>query len=135
MRHFSNSLLIIPMAFLVLGCSVSGGGGSSSESAADEQGASDNNVAEYSIGGTLTGLGASKNVVLQNNEGNDLSLSATGNFEFSIAMPSGGNYVVSVLTQPSSETCSVSNGSGTISADNVTNVSVVCSTDTYEEAR
>ena len=43
-------------------------------------------------------------------------------------MASGATYAVTVFTQPSTptQTCTVSNGSGTIGAANVTNVSVAC---------
>ena len=77
------------------------------------------------IGGNLSGL-SSGNVVLQNNGGNNLSLSANGSFAFTTALTSGTAYSVTILTQPAGQTCSVSNGSGTIGSANVTNVSVSC---------
>ena len=76
----------------------------------------------YTVGGTLTGLtGAS--VVLQNNGGSNLTASANGAFTFTTAVESGGAYSVTVLTQPSGQTCTVTSGTGTVSA-NVTNVAV-----------
>ena len=83
----------------------------------------------YTVGGTLSGL--SGTVVLQNNAGDDLSLTADGAFTFATAVADGAAYAVTVLTQPSRQTCSVASGSGTISGANVTSVSVVCSADTY----
>jgi len=84
------------------------------------------------IGGTLTGLATGASVVLQNNGGSDLTLSANGNFTFGTAITSGGNFAVSVLTQPSSpaQTCTVTSGSGTASA-NVTNVAINCQTGVF----
>lgn len=76
----------------------------------------------YTIGGTVAGLAASQTVVLQNNAGDDLTVSADGPFTF--ATPSSG-YAVTVKTQPTDQACAVQNGSGTATG-NVTNVSVVC---------
>ncbi|MDR3519800.1 MAG: DUF5018 domain-containing protein, partial [Candidatus Pacebacteria bacterium] len=84
----------------------------------------------YTIGGTISGLIGT--VVLQNNGGDNLSKSANGSFTFATAINNGSNYIVTVLTQPSGQACSVSNGSGTVSSANVTNVAVSCvSTHTY----
>ena len=82
---------------------------------------------EFTIGGTITGLTGT--VVLQNDGSNDLSLSENGPFTFSMGMADGDTYIVSVLTQPEGQTCTVSNGSGNVSAADVTNVSVTCVTD------
>ncbi len=85
----------------------------------------------YTIGGTLSGL-TGGTVVLQNNDGDNLSVTANGAFTFPTAISAGGGYSVTVKTQPSSpaQMCSVSNGSGTANA-NVSNVSVICSGTTY----
>ena len=65
--------------------------------------------------------------MLQNNGGNDLSVSGNGPFTFSTALAGGAAYAVTVKTNPSGQTCSVSNGSGTVASSNVTNVAVACS--------
>ncbi len=80
----------------------------------------------YIIGGTVSGLSGT-GLVLQNNGGNNLSISGNGSFTFSTAIAAGGAYSVAVLTQPSNpaQTCTVANGSGTANA-NVTNVQVSC---------
>lgn len=80
----------------------------------------------YTVGGTLTGLAASTTVVLQNNAGNNLSLTANGGFAFSASVLSGAGYAVTVLTQPAGRVCSVTNGTGTVGSANVTNVAVNC---------
>ena len=82
----------------------------------------------YTVGGTISGLAGT--VVLQNNSGDNLTLSANGNFTFATALASSTNYSVTVLTQPSGQTCSVSSGMGTATA-NVASVSVSCGTTTY----
>jgi len=80
---------------------------------------------QYTIGGSVSGLVGS--LSLQNNSTNTLTLTANGNFTFTTALDSGSSYSVSVLTQPSGQTCSVSNGSGTLTS-NVANVAVTCVT-------
>src|SRR3984957_5594337 len=88
---------------------------------------------QYSIGGTLSGLASGDSVVLQDNGGNNTTDSANGNISFSTQIDSGSTYAVTVLAQPTGQTCSVMNGSGTASA-NVTNVTVDCSGNSYNIA-
>ncbi|MEM7184165.1 MAG: hypothetical protein AAF518_24920 [Spirochaetota bacterium] len=79
----------------------------------------------YSVSGTITGLSAS-GLVLQNNSADDLTIvSGATSFTFATSVSSGGAYSVSVKSKPLEQTCTVSNGSGTITAD-VSNVSVTC---------
>jgi hypothetical protein len=78
----------------------------------------------YTVGGNVSGL-TGAGLVLQDNGGNNLSVAASGNFAFSVALGSGTAYNVTVLTQPSGQNCSVTNGSGTATA-NVTTVQVAC---------
>ena len=80
--------------------------------------------ATYSIGGTVTGL--SGTVVLQNNGGDDLSVSSSGPFTFNTPLAGGATYNVTVKTNPSGQTCTVSGGSGTVASANVTNIAVAC---------
>ena len=82
----------------------------------------------YTVGGTLSGLAAGNSVVLQNNVGDDLTLTDDGSFVFDTAVDDGEAYAVTVLTQPSgfNQVCSVTNGSGTISGEDVTDVEVFC---------
>ena len=88
------SLLLL--CTLLVGCGGGGGGGSSDP--------------RYSIGGTISGLDGT--VVLQNNGGNNLSRSANDAFTFSTSLTSGSNYAVTVLTQPTGQTCAVASGQG-----------------------
>ena len=80
----------------------------------------------HSIGGTVSGL--SGTVVLQDNGGDNLSVSSNGSFTFATAVIKGGSYDVTVETYPSGRTCTVSNGSGTVAFANVTGVIVSCTT-------
>ncbi len=83
-------------------------------------------TAVYTVGGTLSGLDTGKSLTLQNNGGDDLTLNGNGAFTFATALPSGNSYAVTVLTQPQDQFCAVSNGSGTIASNNITDVAVNC---------
>ena len=84
----------------------------------------------YTISGSVSGLGAGKSVGLLNNGGDAITRNANGGFTFPTAVASGGAYAVTVGTQPAGQTCTVTNGAGTATA-NVTNVTVSCVTVTY----
>ena len=82
----------------------------------------------YPIGGTLSGL--TESVELINNGGDAITLTTNSSFNF-YNLVIGSNYDVRVKTQPAGQTCLVLNGSGTVSTSNITNISVSCSGDTY----
>jgi large repetitive protein len=86
----------------------------------------------FTVGGTVTGL-AGSNLVLQNNDGDNLSVSGNGLFTFATPLAPGAMYSVRVLTHPSGppQSCTVTNGSGTIANSNVTNVTVACATNQF----
>src|ERR1700674_2104233 len=89
-------------------------------------GGSDSAPPMYSVGGTIAGLASGASVVMQNDGGNTTSVAANGTFTFSKQTPSGTNYVVTVLTQPTGQSCTVTSGSGTVSGANVTGVQITC---------
>jgi len=78
----------------------------------------------YSVSGTVSGIDAGQSVILRDNGGDDLTVSANGAFAFVTRIASGGAYAVTV-TAPEGKTCTVTGGSGTVSAT-VTNVAVAC---------
>ena len=86
----------------------------------------------YNIGGSVTGL-AGNGLVLQNNAGDNLSITTDGDFIFSSALADTGSYSVSVLSQPTSpsQTCSVTNSAGVLTGSNISNVSLTCVTNSY----
>jgi hypothetical protein len=80
----------------------------------------------YTVGGTISGLTGS-GLVLQNNNGDDLSIAANATtFEFATPVAHGGGYTVTVLTQPAGEFCSIADASGTATAL-VGDVALTCS--------
>src|SRR5450759_746200 len=93
------------------------------------------NTTSYTIGSTVTGLASSPGplstpLILQNNGGDNLTISAIGAFTFATAVTStsttSATYNVTILTQPFPQTCTVTGGSGTATG-NVTSVVVSCS--------
>lgn len=110
------------MGVVALALAACGGGGGGSGGGGGGGGGSPPPT-QYTIGGTVTGL--SGTVVLQDNGGDNLSVTQSGSFTFATKVNSGGAYAVTVMTQPSGQTCTVASGSGTASA-NVTTVAVTC---------
>jgi hypothetical protein len=86
---------------------------------------------KVTIGGTVAGL-AGAGLVLQNDGGDDLAVSANGTFTFKTSVDAGTPYNVTVMTQPTSpsQLCSIANAAGT-ATDNVTSVTVNCSTGSF----
>lgn len=84
---------------------------------------------QNTVGGAVSGLIGT--VVLQNNGADNLSISSDGSFTFSTPVAVGSPYNVTVLTQPAGQTCTVSNGTGIMGLTSVTNVVVVCASNTY----
>ncbi len=82
-------------------------------------------TSSYSVGGSVTGL-TGTGLVLRNNGVYDVIINSNGGFAFTPDFANGTPYDVVVLTQPNNgQTCSISNGSGTITGGD-TNISVVC---------
>ena len=80
----------------------------------------------YTIGGTVTGIPATQSLVIQNNGGDDLTITADGSFAFSTAIADDSTYEVTVGTDPASATCNITNGAGTVVGADVTNVTINC---------
>ncbi len=80
----------------------------------------------FTIGGTVSGLTGT--VVLQNNTAGDLTITSDSTFTFLTSVATGSNYSVTVSTQPSGQICTVSSGTGSIVAANVSDVAVTCVT-------
>ena len=81
----------------------------------------------YTIGGTVTGPVGSGFTLLDNG-GDTLTISASGSFTFATPVATGAAFAVTVGTQPTAATCTVTNGTGTVGSVNVTTVNVACGT-------
>lgn len=116
-------LLLLTVAALLPGCGGGGGGGGYSGGGGSPS--------SYSVGGSISGLLTGNTVVLQDNGADNQTVNANGTVTFPTAIASGSRYAVTVLTQPTGQTCSVSNGNGTIASANITNITVTCTANTY----
>jgi uncharacterized protein YkwD len=110
---------ILLISALLTACGDGGSGSSSSGS-----GSSSGGSGSYTVGGSVSGLNGAASLSL--NGGTAQSVSSDGSFVFSSSLASGDTYAVTVVTAPTGETCSVSNGSGTVGSANVTNVAITC---------
>jgi len=75
------------------------------------------------ISGTVIGLSNGNELVVQNNDTNTTVVSVNGNFSFATPVSVQESYSVTVLTQPSSQICTVLNGNGTGA---MVNLSITC---------
>ena len=112
-----NRLCALALLNGVMVLAVAGCGGGSSPSSSNPT---------YTVGGTVSGLNANESVTLLNNGGDAQTVSFNGSFSFSIGLPSGGTYGVTVQSQTPGLSCSASNGTGTVGSSNVTSVVVSC---------
>jgi len=130
--HLRNWIYVLITCICFVGCG--GGGGStpatttSSSSLSQTGGAS-----SYTISGTVTGLAAGAQLVLNNNATDVLTINANGIFTFSNPVTTG-SYAVTVATLPTGENCSVANYHGSGISSNVTNVNVTCAPSGYTVA-
>jgi hypothetical protein len=86
----------------------------------------------FSVGGTVTGL-LGTGLVLQNNNGDDLAVSANGRFTFATALADAATYSVTVRpqAQPTGQNCVVANAVGTIASADVATIEVSCVTNQF----
>ncbi len=88
----------------------------------------------FTVGGTISGLLTGQSVVLQDNGGDNLTVSKNGGFTFATSVPAGGAYAVSTLTQPSSGTCHLFERTGSVASGPVTTVTAICGIDYFVNA-
>ena len=81
----------------------------------------------YTVGGTVTGL-LSSGLILQLNGDELEGVTSDGAYTFDTQLEDGSAYQVLILTAPTDPgmQCTVSNGSGALSGENVTDVGVEC---------
>jgi len=88
-------------------------------------------VVGSTVGGTVSGLDEGETLLLKNSDGTELTVMADGTFTFPAKYPNGTTYNVDVKTQPATQTCTLTNSSGTINGVNVTNIVAACAENTY----
>jgi 6-phosphogluconolactonase (cycloisomerase 2 family) len=120
-RRFTVSAILSVLA----ACGGGGGGGSPPPPPPPP-------VTTYTVSAAVTGL-AGSGLTLLDNGGDSKAVTANGSVTFATALASAAPYAVTVGTQPTtpSQTCTVTNGSGSIAAANISNVAVNCATKTF----
>jgi hypothetical protein len=79
------------------------------------------------VGGTVTGLVGG--LVLRNNGGDDLFITADGPFTFQTVIPAGSAYNVTLAAEPAAQACRLANASGTAGTRDITDITVTCVSD------
>lgn len=118
-------------AVALLGALLASCGGADSTGVDVHIGVSSATTSTYTVGGSITGLASGASMVLQDKPGSTMSVSSNGSFTFPTAIASGSSYAVTVLTQPAGQSCSVTNGNGTLASADVTSVAISCSSGSY----
>jgi uncharacterized repeat protein (TIGR03803 family) len=112
-----GACLIFLSSILLAACGGGGGGGGPPPT--------------FTVGGTVSGLASGGSVVLQDNGGDSVTATSNSAFTFPKAITVGGTYQVTIGTQPSGQTCTVSAASGSVTSSNVTSVGVTCIATTH----
>ncbi len=82
-------------------------------------------ISFYSIGGTVSGLSGT-GLALDLNGQETLPVASEGSFQFATELEQAAEYTVTVATQPSGQVCDVARGSGSVSGDDVADITVSC---------
>ena len=89
-----------------------------------------NTLLTYPVTVSITGLlgtgEAGDSVKLQNNGADTITEQVDGTYSFPTELQSGAAYDVTVSSQPATQTCTVSNGTGTVADGPVTDPAVDC---------
>lgn len=80
----------------------------------------------YAVGGTVAGLTGASPLVLRNNGGDDVSITANGAFRFPTPLLTNASYQASIASQPSGNLCSLARASGTVTTSSITDIGVTC---------
>ena len=87
------------------------------------------NTTNFTLGVAVTGLTGT--LVVQDDKADQLSFTTNTTQTFAKTYASGSTYSVTIVTQPTGQTCTLTNGSGTITAN--TTVSATCTTNTAND--
>ncbi len=131
--RYTFILALVLIVGIVSGCSASGtshpiqGAASpNSNSGPNTSGSSGGTTSPivFTIGGAVNNL--SGTLVLQNNGGDDLTITKNGSFAFKTTLTNTTAYLVTTKIQPSGQTCTISNGNGSVDGADITDVAINC---------
>ncbi len=114
-------------------CTITGGNGINNDGSgilagADAAIAVECITSSYFIGGTVSGLSEPNNIVIQNNNSDDKTITSNGTYVFDTPLLDEHGYDVQILQQPDDPLlrCVVTNGSAFLAGDDVDNVDITC---------
>jgi alpha-tubulin suppressor-like RCC1 family protein len=111
------SLILLITGMMLTACGGGGGGGAAPTPILIP-------TPSFAIGGNVSGL--SGTLTLQNNAGDDLSLTNNGSFTFNTLLNDGESYNITIKSAPTNQFCKVNNGNDIVAATNVMSISVSC---------
>ncbi|KQQ89210.1 hypothetical protein [Massilia sp. Leaf139] len=126
LKRFEYAVAVAVMA-LVAGCGGGGGGGGGGGTTPPPPAGGTppvTPVTEFTLGGTVSGLGAGASVTLANGS-ESLPVNANGAFTFATKLKAGTAYDIKV-TPPAGYTCKATNNTGTMESANSTKAVVDC---------
>lgn len=85
-------------------------------------------VTSYTVGGTVSGL-SGELILILNSGADTLEVSADGSFTFAMELEADDDYDISISDDPVDQTCTIENGSGTITSSNVSTIEITCAED------
>lgn len=85
----------------------------------------------YTVSGSVSGLKSDEFFVISNNTYNGIEINRNGNFTFTKAVAQNNDYDVQIVTQPTGQICTISNGFGINIDTNIVTVQITCSENNY----
>jgi RNase P/RNase MRP subunit p29 len=79
----------------------------------------------YNVGGTISGLTTPGLVIINGSTRVDVVANTT-TFTLPVKVADGSPYGITILTQPTGQTCAIANGTGTMGSTDINNVAITC---------
>lgn len=133
-KNVAKTLMLSAMLLALSACGGGGGGASASDASAPaQQQSTASTPASFKVRGAVKGLLGS-GLALHLNGAESINIAAEGGFEFLAPIQTGADYSVAIKTQPNAptQTCTVNHGNGTMASQDVSNVAVTCSINSYK---
>ncbi|MBU3618628.1 DUF1566 domain-containing protein [Polynucleobacter sp. JS-Fieb-80-E5] len=111
--------MVASFSALITGC-----GGGSSDTSSQSIPTPTPSTTTYTIGGSVSGLNGS--LTIKNNATDQSIITSSGQFTFDKPVSQGGQYNVTITAQPNTQTCTLSNYSGTNVNENITTILIIC---------
>jgi beta-glucanase (GH16 family) len=80
----------------------------------------------FTVGGTVVGIAAGKDLTLLNNNTDPLVLSTDSDFQFNTPVAAGASYNLTVKNHPAGQVCAATNPEGKNITKNMTNIAIFC---------